>query len=151
MKAPKHIRAMKAKVRQVALDGYQSDKANGMLDRTGKTAKGLDVGGRPVNIGFRSSPNLLMGYTFHQPMNAKGVTVKRRKSSLTDDELYLGGLDKDVKRGEARIRVGTTPSHMVPIKDKLTGDTKLVRVKAKAKWQDVGTSGITPKDGGKDG
>jgi len=152
MRAPKHIRQAKAKVIADAKANYLEAKASGRLERTGHTAKGLELSGRPVNLGFRSSPNLLMGYTFHQPMNAKGSYDKRKaRSTLTDQELYLGGLERDHKeRGEARIRVGTTPSRMVPIKDKFTGEEKLVRVKAKAKWSDVGLPGIQPKDGGKD-
>jgi hypothetical protein len=153
MKAPRHIRIAKKEALDKAKQAYLDAKANGTLERTGHTAKGLELSGRPVNLGFRSSPNLLIGYTFHQPMNAKGSYDKRKaRSNLTDQELYLGGLDRDHKeRGEARIRVGTTPSRMVPIKDKLTGEEKLVRVKAKAKWQDVGLVSCKPKDGGKAG
>lgn len=153
MRAPRRIRERQKARLQEAQQSFLEAKAMSGLDVSAKTAKGFSLNGKGLNIGFRSSPDLNLGYVFRQPMNAKGSYDKRpKRSNLTDSELYLGGLDRDHKeRGEVRIRVGTTPSHMAPITDKLTGETKIVRVRAKAKWADVGTQGITPKDGGKDG
>jgi hypothetical protein len=185
VRAPKHIRERKTERKAEALRSYDTARANGTLERSGHTAKGIDCGGRPVNNGFRSSPNLLLGYRFHQPMNAKGSIGKRgihsyyetisgtdsegkvhkakrrrdTKSVISDADLYGAESYTDehlnrklpLETGEVKIRVGTTPSRLVPIKDKVTGEEHLVRVRAKAKWQDVGLPSVTPKDGGKDG
>lgn len=176
MRKPKHIRQAKVAKIQAANASYQDARVNGTLERTGHSVLGGANGVHKVNMGFRMSPDLKQGYRFRNPMNAKGAKNKRglhsvanlvpyvdrdgkvkqfkfytqQRTSLTDSELY----DMDTRvihkdRGEARVRVGTTPSRMVPIKDKVTGEEKIVRVKAKAKWQDVGHVSCTPKDGGK--
>ena len=176
MRPMKHQRTAKAAKVQAAANAYQEARSNGTLEVTAKSVLGGATGVNRVNMGFRMSPDLKQGYRFRNPMNAKGAKNKRGndsilnvvpyvdkdgkvkqfkfytvgKTSVTDSELYDNMPKAHKERGEARVRIGTTPSRMVPITDKLTGETKVVRVKPKARWQDVGLPSCNPKDGGKE-
>jgi len=158
MRKPKHKREAIVAKRQEALNGYLEAKANGTLERS---------------KGYRLSPNLLTGYRFNNPMNAKGSQNKKGydtitkvidyrdasgelkqfkyrthgKTNVTDSELYSNAKPVRHERGEVRVRVGTTPSRLVKIV--IDGEEKVVRLKPQPKWQDVGLVSCNPKDGGK--
>lgn len=73
-----------------------------------------------------------------------------KPSILKDMDLYKVKLD--VTGGEAqecKIRVGTTPARGLMVFDKETGEDKFIRIPEKPKYQNVGTTGIIPKDGGR--
>lgn len=175
MRKMKHQReAIKAK-REAANTSYQDARANGTLETTAYSVLGGANGVNRVNMGYRMSPDLKQGYRFRNPMNAKGARNKRGtdsilnvvpytdkdgsvkqfkfytqgKTSVTDSELYESQPKAHKERGEARVRIGTTPSRGIFLTDKVTGEEKYVRLKPKAKWQDVGLPSCNPKDGGK--
>lgn len=162
MRPPKHIRdAKKAAISAAKADYMQ----NGAEKSTFKASDGK-------TLGYRLSPDMKQGYQAHihfSPLapvaktfsqvfkgnnsNAdKSLSPKQlgRKYNPVDADLYTDKLEvHGGSREEVKIRIGTTPPRKLLLTDKVTGEKYLARIPAQPKYQDVGTTGIFPKDGGK--
>ena len=117
---------------------------------------GIRQDGRMQHLGYRLSPSPKQSHQFRPhftPMGAgssadSNLTHRQKAAKYREKGPYKESTKVPSGSLEVKIRVGTTPSHYVPIKDKETGEERLVKVGPKAKWGPIGSK---PKDGGKEG
>lgn len=114
-------------------------------------ADGAGIGALETSKGYRLSSNGKADMTrARMPFTKFNFERKGKKTVLQDNDLYTEKLDRTGgSKQQAQIRIGTTPSHMVPMLDVVTGDTRLVRVQDKPRYGVVGERSSVPKDGGK--
>lgn len=167
MKAPRHIREARKAVAKEAIAKNSLIMAELKAERhvvVGRTHRGTFTTGyrcspsptvshkfseHPANGGGRK-PELTLRDVLgnaqkwlKSPVKGsdKMLTSKQRKAKyrLHDSEFYDTKLAPKSVDDRCLRKVGMTPAHYVPIRDKDTGEDKLILVQAKPKWKEVGT------------
>lgn len=166
MRKPKHIREAN---KQRLQETVAANKANlRMIKAESHVAIGVS-NGRSFSTGYRMSPSPTVSHKFSEhPGKGAGTRADKITSyaSIFSNVFRLGNADsqltdkqrrakyrtkdnehytqppagKDTLDNRCMVKVGMTKEHYVPMVNKETGETRVVKVPAKPKYKEVGTA-----------
>ena len=112
--------------------------------------------GRKVSLGYRMSPDMRNSHSIRihfTPMGGgcstdSALNTRQKQAKYSTQPLNCGRSPRmEHETGEVKVRIGTTPSRLITVTDKETGEVKRIKTRPKPRWGSIGVLD-KPKDGG---